>query len=318
MRDLLSDEYESVAGDPANQLVPASLRRIGGAVLFLGVIAAMGLWSYRLGTRDANEVPVIRAMAGPARIAPENPGGATAAHQGLEVNSVLAGRAPMAGSSVKAVAEPAALTDEDKAEGDLVVAGTPMTAPANEVVASGTDQPATTPAEPEDGAQASEKPISLQSELAAMIASVAPASAATAAAAAAPDVRPKGRPANLALARVASAEPVPARVEPASAAPATPAPAAKAREVSGVASGARMVQLGAYDSEAQARAAWARLAQREGDLLGAKSLYVERATSNARVFYRLRVAGFDGADDTRRMCEALRGRGIDCIPVTAR
>ena len=53
-----------------------------------------------------------------------------------------------------------------------------------------------------------------------------------------------------------------------------------------------------------------------GDLLASKSLYVERATGNARVFYRLRVAGFENTDQTRRMCEALRARGVDCIPVT--
>ena len=52
----------------------------------------MGLWAYRLGTRDAAEVPIIRAMEGPTRIQPEDPGGLRAAHQGLEVNSVLAGR----------------------------------------------------------------------------------------------------------------------------------------------------------------------------------------------------------------------------------
>ena len=304
MRDLLSDEYDSVAGDGASQLVPASLRRIGGAVLFLGVIGAMGLWSYRLGTRDANEVPVIKAMAGPARVAPRDPGGATAAHQGLEVNSVLAGRAPVPGPAVKATPQPVTLADEDKPEGELEIAGTPLA----------------TPEEEEEAAPAA-APASLQNELAAMIASVAPASAA-APEAEAPSARPKGRPSNLAPARVASAEPAPVSAEaaPARAAAPSPAPAAapKVREVSHVASGARMVQLGAYDSEALAREAWARLVQRDGDLLGAKSLYVERATSNARVFYRLRVAGFEGADDTRRMCEALRGRGIDCIPVTLR
>ena len=37
---------------------------------------------------------------------------------------------------------------------------------------------------------------------------------------------------------------------------------------------------------------------------------------NARVFYRLRVAGFTDSEETRAMCEALRARGIDCIPVT--
>ena len=81
-------------------------------------------------------------------------------------------------------------------------------------------------------------------------------------------------------------------------------------------SGARLVQLGASDSEELTRQAWASLVWRHGGLLGGKSLYVERATSNARVFYRLRVAGFDSNDQTRDLCEALRAHGVDCIPVT--
>ncbi len=79
-----------------------------------------------------------------------------------------------------------------------------------------------------------------------------------------------------------------------------------------------MVQLGAFDSEANARAAWRHLVSSNGDLLNSKSLYVERATNNARVFYRLRVAGFQNTDQTREMCESLRARSIDCIPVTLR
>jgi hypothetical protein len=88
------------------------------------------------------------------------------------------------------------------------------------------------------------------------------------------------------------------------------------REVAGVGSGSRLVQLGAYDSEQSTRQAWQRLVAQHGDLFGGKSLYVERATSNSRVFYRLRVAGFANTEQTRVMCESLRGRGIDCIPVT--
>ena len=44
--------------------------------------------------------------------------------------------------------------------------------------------------------------------------------------------------------------------------------------------------------------------------------FVERTTANARVFYRLRVAGFTSTEQTRQMCEALRARGVACIPVT--
>ena len=52
-----------------------------------------------------------------------------------------------------------------------------------------------------------------------------------------------------------------------------------------------MVQLGAYDSEEMTRKAWSRLVAANPDLLSSKSLYVERTTANARVFYRLRVDG---------------------------
>lgn len=314
MRDALSDEYDSIAGDTADRLVPSSMRRIGGALLFLGVIGAMGLWSYRLGTRDANEVPVIKAMAGPARVAPEEPGGLTAAHQGLEVNSVLAGREPQSATGATATPQPDALADEDAAEGDLVIAGTPM--PGLAAIDSATVDPMDMA--PEIGAPGEAASVSIQDEVAAMVAAVGPASASTpddmsedisedGAPGPAETARPRGRPSNLAVARAQA----PAAVL-------TPAAVAKpaAREVSEASAGTRMVQLGAYDSEALARAAWNRMVARDGDLLGSKSLYVERATSNARVFYRLRVAGFDSADQTRRMCESLRGRGIDCIPVT--
>jgi hypothetical protein len=77
-----------------------------------------------------------------------------------------------------------------------------------------------------------------------------------------------------------------------------------------------MVQLGAYDSEQSTRQAWSQLVARHGDLFAGKSLYAERATSNSRVFYRLRVAGFSNTEQTRVMCEQLKARGIDCIPVT--
>ena len=86
--------------------------------------------------------------------------------------------------------------------------------------------------------------------------------------------------------------------------------------VAGLAPGSRLVQLGAFDSEASTRAAWSQLVAGNRDLLGDKGLYVERTTNNARVFYRLRVAGFDDIEETRVLCERLRARGIDCIPVT--
>ena len=80
--------------------------------------------------------------------------------------------------------------------------------------------------------------------------------------------------------------------------------------------GTRLVQLGAFDSEEITKRAWSQLVAKNPDLLSSKNLYVERTTANARVFYRLRVAGFTSSEQTRQMCEALRARGVACVPVT--
>lgn len=120
MRDLYSDDYESIAGNAEPRLIPDRARRIAGAVVFVGLVAAMGLWSWRLGTRDATEVPIVRAMAGPTRVLPADPGGAVTANQGLEVNGVLAGvKAPA--PRVSAAAVRPALAEEDAAQAVLVV-----------------------------------------------------------------------------------------------------------------------------------------------------------------------------------------------------
>lgn len=300
MRDVLSDEYESVAGLGPDRLVPASVQRWSGAVLFLALVGAMGLWAYRLGTQDAAEVPVIKAMVGPTRLAPQDPGGREAAHQGLEVNAVLAGKSVPVQKEAKPVRpEPAALAKEDAPQADLEQqAAARMAAPAELPVSA-------------DAAPAA-APVNIQTELAAMVEAAAPVGAEPSAEPASVEaVRPKVRPANLPTVR-AKPGAAPA-VALASAAPASaPAPAAQAQ----LPAGSRLVQLGAYDNEAIARQAWSQLVASQGDLLGSKSLYLERATSNARVFYRLRVAGFQSADQTRATCEALRARGIDCIPVT--
>jgi hypothetical protein len=301
MRDLSSDDYASVAGAGADRLIPDGLRRGAGAAVFLGLVGAMGLWSYGLGTRDAGEVPVIRAMEGPARVQPADPGGLQAAHQGLEVNALLAGRpASIPDAAPPPAPAPAALAEEDGPQGELILA-----APARlvqDVLAA--EQDLRMPPQ-EDGPESvavTEVPEFAPSTPEAGAEPALPAAAEPAApGAGAP--RPRGRPTGLAVAR--AAPPTPA------AAPAAPEPAAAA-----LVPGTRLVQLGAFDSETMTREAWARLVARHGDLLGSKQLHVERATSNARVFYRLRVAGFQDSEATRVMCEALRARGVDCIPVT--
>lgn len=339
MRDLYSDDFESVAAEGADRLIPEGLRRATGALVFLGVIAVMGVWAWRLGTRDASEVPIIRAMEGPARVQPADPGGLQAAHQGLEVNAVLGG-APETAAKPAGVVPPArpappALAAEDAPQGELV-ASAPQA--LTEKVLGQVASELTVPDEGAPGMQV--QPI-LPSDATPDDSSLdgapldegetlggADADAAAATDAPAADVRPRNRPAGLQVARATRpaatpAAPTATSLEQTAAKPVaspaptrTPAASVATSEVTSVQSGARLVQLGAFDSEEITRKAWSALVAKNPDLLSSKSLYVERTTSNARVFYRLRVAGFQSADDTRRMCEALRSRGVACIPVT--
>jgi hypothetical protein len=339
MSDVYSDDYASVAGADRAGLIPASLSRLAGAALFLVLVGAMAFWAYRLGTRDAAEVPVIRAMEGPARIQPEDPGGLQADHQGLEVNAVLAGDpAPAPEVAAPMSPPPSVLAEEDGPQGELVMSPPPAIAEAEP--ADGQDLRMPLQDEPFTAEGMADPDAAVDAETAAVLAAVlgeavAPDTEGPDAAEldATPDqtatVRPLRRPSNLVVARapapVATAAPAPsqtmAATRPAAASTpvptaTAPAPAATVREVRAVSPGSRLIQLGAYDNEALTRQAWERLVGRNGDLLGSKSLFVERTTANARVFYRLRVAGFDNAEQTRVMCEQLRARGVDCIPVT--
>ncbi len=311
MQTAYDDDFASDGDVRAGGLIPPGLRRAISAAVFLVLVAAIGLWAYRLGTRDAAEVPIIRAMEGPARIQPDDPGGRTAAHQGLELNNVLAGQPapiPRATSGADTMAMPVALTEEDGPQGELILAAPerPIDDPALGALdfTPDADAPGAVGPAPDLGGTPAASPKDLVAELLQSEAGAAD-DAATAATTTAAGPRPLRRPTDLRVARA----PAPTTTD---AAPS----AAAVREVASVSSGARLVQLGAFDSEDITRAAWAQMVARNGDLLGDKSLYIERTTSNARVFYRLRVAGFDTTDQTRITCEQLRSRGIDCIPVT--
>ncbi len=308
MQTAYDDDFASDGDGRSGGLIPPGLRRAFSAVVFLALVTAVGLWAYRLGTRDAAEVPIIRAMEGPARIQPDDPGGRTAAHQGLELNNVLAGQpapVPRSTSGAETVVTPVALTDEDAPQGELILAAPerPLDDPAlgaldftPDADAPGLVQPA-----PDLGGAPAASPKDLVAELLQSEATVDAVEGSPAAA----GPRPLRRPTDLRVARATA--PITTDAAPAATGP---------REVTSVSSGARLIQLGAFDSEEITRAAWAQMVARNGDLLGGKSLYIERTTSNARVFYRLRVAGFDSTAQTGQICEQLRSRGIDCIPVT--
>ncbi|HLQ20286.1 MAG TPA: SPOR domain-containing protein, partial [Tabrizicola sp.] len=103
---------------------------IAGAATSLALVVGLGIWGYKLAVRDVRGVPVIQAMDGPMRIAPEDPGGEIADHQGLSVNTVAAvGTAAPLPERIVLAPRPVDLAPEDTA--GLAGGGTPLIEPAS-------------------------------------------------------------------------------------------------------------------------------------------------------------------------------------------
>ncbi|MHA7876298.1 SPOR domain-containing protein [Roseivivax sp.] len=313
-------------GHPKNPF--ATLTHLTGAAVSLALIVGVGVWGTKLVMRDVSGIPVVRAAEGPMRVQPENPGGQPADHQGLAVNDVAGqGVAPPPPETLTLAPEDARLSDEDTpqevAAADPVVpqpkpeAGAAegegeeeltLAALVEEVTAGAKPLSPLAPGEAGEGAadQAeAERPASGKEEMerAAIDATIAMALGGEDGMAR--SLKPRARPSGL---RTAALSPV------------TPEEAEAAREIApeDLASGTRLVQLGAFDSAETARQEWAKLSTRFEDYLGPKSRVIQQAQSGGKTFYRLRAHGFTDLSDARRFCAALVAEGSDCIPVVAR
>jgi SPOR domain len=282
---------------------------IAGALSSLALVVGLGIWGYKLAVRDVNGVPVIQALDGPMRIAPDDPGGEIADHQGLAVNDVaevgfaapppekliLAPRpvelspedtAGLAGQAVPGVEEASAPSDLLTGNADLALAATPLdeSADPTELAIEAALAEAL-------GAVPDEEVLD---EVTAPVEELAPDGAITV------SLRPKARPGSR-----AAVPPVEAAVFP------------PANEVdpTTIVAGTRLVQFGTFDTADQARAEWARLQGRFGELMVEKALVVQPAERSGHVFYRLRAHGFEGEDDARRFCSAFVAEQAICIPV---
>lgn len=276
-----------------------------GAITSISLVLGLGFWSYELTMRDITEVPVVRALKGPLRIQPINPGGETAAHQGLAVNSVQSkGGVEQPSDRVVLAPAPVRLSDEDIAQATY----RPQHR-ASELDAQ--------PKNLTDVSALSEGEEALDPIDAAVRAAVAEAESSQAASAIAklPGVKRSPRPRHrIVVAALGSGtQTSPLLVE-------TPKRAETAVEVDPltVQPGTRLVQLGAFDDRETATKEWAYILERHGDLIGDRKRLIQEAESGGRSFYRLRMVGFDNLSDSRRLCSALLARGTPCIPVTAR
>ncbi|QBF31573.1 SPOR domain-containing protein [Thalassococcus sp. S3] len=334
------------ARDEGSAPALTQITRFAGALVSLALVAGAAFWGYKLLVRDVSGVPVVRALEGPMRVQPDNPGGRPADHQGLAVNAVAAnGVAAAPADRLVLAPRPVDLTDEDLPRGNLRpvarTEGTPSAAPA-----SNAQETSNTGPNP-DAVEAAAQSGSVEALVEELTRGVQPLSQQTAEEAqqseptqaaivlpepldqsVLPETEPEGQ---------ADPEPAPEvitgpgvgrslrpqqrpaqRSIPAPTPVAAAAPAGLDVDPESIPAGTRLVQLGAYDSPEVARGEWDKLSARFGDTLTGKSRVIQRASSGGRVFFRLRAMGFDDLSDARRFCSALVAEGSDCIPVVTR
>lgn len=328
MADVKFDDFDGGYAAPSNGGISRAVN-LAGAVVSVALILGMAVWGYKLAVRDVNGIPVFRALAGPLRVAPDNPGGDVMAHQGLSVNAIAsAGSAMPLPESLTLAPKGAELAAEDvaglavtsqssaviDAAVDQNVAATDMNLSASsgltvsDIAASDMMAPQEIVLEAAPQTQAEAVELALAAALADGAEPVTDAASQTTPVLV-KSVRPRLRP----MAAVATGDDVlmtdvqeVAAIAPLEIDPAT------------IAAGTRLVQLGAFDDEAAARAEWARLQGTFGDLINGKAMVVQSAQSGGRTFYRLRAHGFDGEDAARRFCAALLAENASCIPVAQR
>ena len=311
-----------------------TLTNYAGAVVSLGLMVGIGVWGYKVVSRDVSGVPVVRAASNePMRIAPEKPGGQLAAHQGLSVNEVMAkGGAEKPAERLVLAPKPVDLTEEDQPLAGIV-APRPVVRSEAGVSLDESDAEPLTPQMASIRALAEAladgvAPLAAQETRAETVtpaAVVVPAEPVTAVIEAVPEVA--------AVEDNAVAEPVKAslvstslrpKLRPAAFKAVAPAAteaavmAALTNEAGSIPVGTRLVQLGAFDSAEVAGREWERLGTKFGEYMDGKERVIQRAESGGRVFYRLRAMGFADLSDSRRFCAALVAERADCIPVVSK
>ena len=288
MRDDSYLQRESDAAEAKASAWRGRAATTAGALISLALLAIVVIWSYRLGVRDANDVPVIRAQTDATKIRPEEPGGIEIAHQGREVYNIVNGT-ETSGDGAFAPSEEV-LTSEDApiapapekrpAEVTETTEVTPAPAPVPE------ETPQLAPA-PEETVVASETEPEVEAT-AEDVSAVAPASAPTAVS------RPQRSVAAL----------------PQAAEETEPRAAALASRI--------QIQLGAFNSQEIAAQQWAELKNRNGDLLSGRGRVVTPVVSGGKRLYRLRAGPFANVDEASTLCRALKARDEDCIVARAK
>lgn len=300
------------AGDGTDRIRLAAT--LTGAAVSLALVVSLGVWGYRLAVRDVSGIPVVRALAGPVRIAPEKPGGEVADYQGLAVNEVAAvGTASTPPDRLMLAPKPVDLALDD-------MAGlSPLEVPTTEAVVAETVQSALAPAPAPEVVQTEDAiAMALAEALADDEGAALPGDGAAPEAVEVADALPGGTVARSLVPRTRPGAGSVSDMGEVTDVSAPPLPPVVEVDPATLQTGTRLVQFGAYDTPDAARADWVKLQTQFGDLMADKAMVIEAASSGGREFFRLRAHGFADEAEARRFCSAMQTENAACIPVSHR
>ena len=275
-----------------------------GAVLSLSLLAGAIGWSYKLVVRDINQIPIVRAQLGPLRVAPDNPGGLTAANQGLSVTQLAVNEKPLLSDEINLAPAAEILNEETSASLLREVDKLNQIDETYEIKEINAEN--TISLDGSSGAMKGEtasKTESLVAQVAFSQKKVEIENAVSLALSITSEfdpsltsLRPKTRPRSVQQNRelIVSKEPM-----------------------SKLPIGSAIVQLGAFDSKSLAESEWRRFEKLLGSILAPKQMIIQNAESGGKIFYRLRASGFSDISDARQFCTAISDK-VACIPVVTR
>ena len=279
-----------------------------GAALSLSLLTGAIGWSYQLIVRDINQIPIVRAQLGPLRVAPDDPGGLTAANQGLSVTQLAVNERPLLSDEIFLAPAAEVLSEEnvalqiseenssitDKEKFDILEVSTENSLDLKILP----EQNATGLASNNEAvlSTAAFSPKKLEIENAVSLA----LSLTNEVDSSFNSLRPKIRP--IAVNQIQTVN---------------IAHSATNELVTALPVGSAVVQLGAFESKSLAQIEWQRLEALLGSVLTSKNMVIQKAESGGKVFYRLRAFGFDDLSDARQFCSAVNDK-VACIPVVTR
>ena len=279
-----------------------------GAALSLSLLTGAIGWSYQLIVRDINQIPIVRAQLGPLRVAPDDPGGLTAANQGLSVTQLAVNERPLLSDEIFLAPAAEVLSEENVALQISEENSSVTNKEKFDTLEVSTENSLDLKIMPEQNATglasnneavlstAAFSPKKLEIENAVSLA----LSLTNEVDSSFNSLRPKIRPVVLNEIQTDNI-----------------AQSVANELVVTLPVGSAVVQFGAFESKSLAQIEWQRLEALLGSVLTSKNMVIQKAESGGKVFYRLRAVGFDDLSDARQFCSAVNDKA-GCIPVMTR